>query len=93
MGDGKASCAISERCDPRFVGSCARLACGRGDGRIERLCADVDEERPLRIALVDALRRLAPFGPYVWAVTDPVTEVAIAPLADVPPRRWPRCRG
>ena len=54
------------------------------NGRIERLCADVDEERPLRIALVDELRRLAPFGSFVWAVTDPVTEVAIAPLADVP---------
>jgi hypothetical protein len=54
------------------------------NGRIERLCADIDEERPLRIALVDELRRLAPFGSYVWAVTDPATEVAIAPLADVP---------
>jgi len=38
----------------------------------------------LRIALVDELRRLASFGSYVWAVTDPATEVAIAPLADVP---------
>ena len=54
------------------------------NGRIERLCADVDEERPLRIALVGELRRLAPFGSFVWAVTDPATEVAIAPLADVP---------
>ena len=53
-------------------------------GRIERLCADAAEERPLRIALVDELRRLAPFGSYVWAITDPATEVAIAPLADVP---------
>ena len=53
-------------------------------GRLERLCAEFDEERPLRIALVDELRRLVPFGSYVWAVTDPVTEVAIAPLAVVP---------
>ena len=54
------------------------------NGRIDRLCAEIAEERPLRIALVDELRRLAPFGSYVWAVTDPATEVAIAPLADVP---------
>ena len=53
-------------------------------GRLERLCAEIDEERPLRIALVEELRRLVPFGSYVWAVTDPVTEVAIAPLAVVP---------
>ena len=38
----------------------------------------------MRIALVEELRRVVPFGPYVWAVTDPATEVAISPLADVP---------
>ena len=38
----------------------------------------------MRIALVEELRRLVPFGSYVWAMTDPVTEVAIAPLAVVP---------
>ena len=38
----------------------------------------------MRIALVDELRSVVPFGPYVWAVTDPVTEVGISPLADVP---------
>jgi DNA-binding CsgD family transcriptional regulator len=53
-------------------------------GRLERLCADAEDERTMRIALIDELRRRAPFGSYVWALTDPVTEVAIAPLADVP---------
>jgi DNA-binding CsgD family transcriptional regulator len=53
-------------------------------GGIERLCAAADEERPLRIALIEELRRLVPFSSYVWALTDPATEVAIAPLADVP---------
>lgn len=38
----------------------------------------------MRIALVEGLRRSIPFGPYVWALTDPATEVGIAPLADVP---------
>lgn len=38
----------------------------------------------MRVALVDAVRELVPFGSYVWALTDPETEVAISPLADVP---------
>ena len=52
--------------------------------RIERLCDRYTEERPLRVALVEALRRAVAFESYVWALTDPVTEVAIAPLAVVP---------
>lgn len=38
----------------------------------------------MRIALVEELRRSVAFGSYVWALTDPETEVGIAPLADVP---------
>ena len=37
----------------------------------------------MRIALVDELRRILDFGPYVWALTDPETHVGNAPLADV----------
>lgn len=51
---------------------------------IERVCAEHVEERPMRIALIDELRRSVPFGWYVWALTDPETEVGISPLADVP---------
>ena len=57
--------------------------------RITRMCAQHDEERPLRIALVEEIRRTVSFGAYVWALTDPETEVGTSPLADVPQRRLP----
>ena len=48
-------------------------------------CRNYDgEERPLRIALVEDLRRRVPFRAHVWALVDPETEVATAPLAAVP---------
>jgi DNA-binding CsgD family transcriptional regulator len=58
--------------------------------RVERCCADHAAERPMRIAIADELRRHVSFGSYVWALTDPETEVAIAPLADVPERVMPQ---
>src|SRR5262245_22826492 len=38
----------------------------------------------MRIALIEALRPVLGFGPYVWAVTDPSSEVGVSPVADVP---------
>ena len=50
-----------------------------------RRCRDYDgDERPLRIALVEDLRRRVPFSAHVWALIDPETHVATAPLATVP---------
>ena len=52
---------------------------------VARRCRDHDgDERSLRIALLDDLRGRVPFAWHVWALTDPETEVAIAPLATVP---------
>ena len=53
--------------------------------RVTRRCAEHHEERPLRIALVEDIRRTIGFGAHVWALTDPETEVGISPHADVPP--------
>lgn len=54
---------------------------------IARRCSDhVGDERALRIALIEDLRARVPFGAHVWALNDPETEVAIAPLAVVPDR-------
>ena len=53
---------------------------------VERVCNAHLEERPMRIALVEEFRRSIAFSSYVWALTDPETEVASAPLADVPER-------
>ncbi len=39
--------------------------------RAERVCTEHDEERPMRIALIEEIRRSVTFGSYVWAVTDP----------------------
>jgi DNA-binding NarL/FixJ family response regulator len=52
--------------------------------RVERLCRAPGDERSLRIALVDELRRHVVFDWYAWLLTDPVTEVGSSPLADVP---------
>src|SRR5262245_20261769 len=56
----------------------------RAVDRLERLCRGYDEERPMRIALVEELRRSVAFNAYVWGLTDPSSEVAMSPLADVP---------
>lgn len=48
------------------------------------LCQDDNDERSLRISLVEEIRRQVGFDAYAWLLTDPVTEVGSAPLADVP---------
>lgn len=48
------------------------------------VCAAHDDERSLRRALLDELRRKVPFDAYAWLLTDPETEVGTAPIADVP---------
>ena len=42
------------------------------------------EDRDLRRAVLDVLREVTGFGAYVWLLTDPVSHVGSAPLADVP---------
>lgn len=52
--------------------------------RVARICAQHDDARTLRLALIDELRRLVAFDAYAWLLTDPETEVGCAPIADVP---------
>jgi len=52
--------------------------------RVERLCREPIEERPLRAALIDELKRSVSFDWYAWLLTDPETEVGASPLADTP---------
>lgn len=53
--------------------------------QVARRCRDYEgDERDLRIALVEDLRRRVPFRAHVWGLMDPETEVATAPLATVP---------
>jgi DNA-binding CsgD family transcriptional regulator len=52
--------------------------------RIERICAVDQDERTLRLRLLDEIRREVPFDAYAWVLTDPETTVGSAPLADVP---------
>ena len=49
-----------------------------------RICRQHDEARGLRLALLEELRAVVGFDAYSWLLTDPVTEVGCAPLADVP---------
>ncbi len=52
--------------------------------RIEAICADSVEDRSLRLQVLAVLREVIDFDAYVWLLTDPVTTVGVAPLADVP---------
>jgi DNA-binding CsgD family transcriptional regulator len=48
------------------------------------LCERIDDERQLRLALLEELHRLVPFDSFAWLLTDPGSEVGTAPIADVP---------
>ena len=52
--------------------------------RIERLCATATEARSLRFEALGEIAREVRFDAWVWLLTDPVTTVGSAPLADVP---------
>lgn len=58
----------------------------RGAGeRIAHLCAEATaDSRRLRVELLTEIHRVVPFDAHVWLLTDPLTTVGTAPLADVP---------
>jgi DNA-binding CsgD family transcriptional regulator len=56
----------------------------RAAARIAALGDASLDDRELRRAVLDVLREVIGFSAYVWLLTDPVTEVGAAPLADVP---------
>jgi hypothetical protein len=51
---------------------------------ISELCEQIDDERTLRLSLLDELRQLVPFESFAWLLTDPASEVGVSPIADVP---------
>ncbi|HEU4999651.1 MAG TPA: helix-turn-helix transcriptional regulator [Lapillicoccus sp.] len=51
--------------------------------RVERVAERDLDDRALRIELLRVLRDAVPFEDYAWLLTDPVTTVGSAPLADV----------
>jgi DNA-binding CsgD family transcriptional regulator len=57
---------------------------GRARERIDALGAAGLGDRELRRAVLDELRGAIGFSAYVWLLTDPVSEVGSAPLAEVP---------
>lgn len=62
-----------------------RDAKGRAIERVAAVCAQHQDSRSLRLALLDELTDvLGGFDAYAWLLTDPVTEVGGSPLADVP---------
>ena len=52
--------------------------------RIETLGAASLDDRTLRRQVLTVLREVVVFDAYVWLLTDPVTAVGTAPLADIP---------
>jgi DNA-binding CsgD family transcriptional regulator len=62
----------------------AVLARDRVRARIEVINASAVGYRDLRRQVLEALHTVIGFDAYVWLLTDPVTAVGTAPLADVP---------
>src|SRR5216683_1699627 len=60
------------------------LSRARVRARIEAICADFLDGRSLRLQVLAILREVIDFDAYVWLLTDPVTAVGVAPLAEVP---------
>lgn len=56
----------------------------RAADRVLGACQGIDDDRALRAALVEEIRRHVDFDVYVWLLTDPETEVGSAPLANAP---------
>ena len=56
----------------------------RARERIEALASGAVDARDLRRDVLAELREVIGFDAYVWLLTDPVTAVGAAPLADVP---------
>lgn len=52
--------------------------------RIDAAAAADLDDRSLRLAVLDEVRRVVPFQAFAWVLTDPRTEVGSAPLADIP---------
>ncbi|WP_350274119.1 helix-turn-helix transcriptional regulator [Kribbella sp. HUAS MG21] len=61
--------------------------------RVERLCSGRLDAKEFREQVLAELRRAVPFDGHVWALTDPVTRVGTAPLADVPGLSWAELPG
>ncbi len=59
-------------------------ALARARERIVALGEVGPADRDLRRAVLDVLREVPGFGAYVWLLTDPVTKVGSAPMAEVP---------
>lgn len=52
--------------------------------RVERICRQGLDDRPLRIALLEGIWREVGFDWHAWLLTDPVSEVGASPLAEAP---------
>lgn len=52
--------------------------------RVVRACGAYDDDRSLRLAVLDEIGSVVGFDAYNWLLTDPETEVGAGPLADVP---------
>ena len=58
--------------------------------RVESVCRAELSAKGLRERLLSLVRERIPYDGHVFALTDPVTNVATAPHADVPMLPWPR---
>lgn len=59
-------------------------------GRVQRICERGLPAKALRERIVAALRQFIRFDAYNFPLTDPVSRVGTAPLADVPMLPWSR---
>lgn len=76
--------AIPGSGDARSVPRVAADVTRRALAGIASLCRQSGDARSLRVSVIEQLRRVVAFDAYAWLLTDPVTEVGTAPVADVP---------
>lgn len=56
----------------------------RDAAAIERLCRTESDPRQLRLRILEHLKGIVDFDSYAWVLTDPLTCVGSAPIAEVP---------
>ena len=78
------SAAAAGMCRAYAHGVAGNWSRARARARIEAICAESHDDRSLRLHVLEVLGQVIGFDAYVWLLTDPVTAVGVAPLADVP---------
>jgi DNA-binding CsgD family transcriptional regulator len=62
----------------------SRAEMTRAHERVLGIAVPTDDDRALRVQILQSIRDVVPFDHYAWLLTDPGTAVGSSPVADVP---------